>query len=106
MNTPIPGKKIAIITYAPFVGFLIAFFMNSESHYTFAAWHIKNMFGLFLLFIVALIIQSQIDILAGDIIWFITFLTWLFCWLMAILNRKNGIPYLSEKFQEWFTFLD
>lgn len=100
-----PGKQIAVIAYAPFVGFLIAFFMNDEDHHEFATWHIKNMFGLFIMFMVSVIVQSQIDFLTGDILWFITFLLWIYSWVMAILNKKKGVPALSEKFQEWFTFL-
>ncbi|WP_214114116.1 hypothetical protein [Aequorivita echinoideorum] len=104
-NAP-AGKREAVIAYAPFVGFFIAFFMNSEKKHPFATWHIKNMFGIFLMFMVSVVIQSQINYLIGDILWTVVLLIWLFCWLMAILNKRGGIPLLSEKFQEWFTFLN
>lgn len=106
MKTPLAGKSTALIAYAPFVGFLIAFFINKDDKHDFATWHIKNMFGLSLFFIVALVVQSKIDVTAGDILWFLCFLTWLYCWAMAFLNKKKGIPALSGKFQEWFTFLN
>jgi len=106
MNTATEGKSTALIAYAPFVGFIIAFFINKDENHEFATWHIKNMFGLTLLFIISLVIQSQIDVTAGDIIWLICVLLWLFSWAMAFFNKKKGIPILSEKFQEWFTFLN
>jgi uncharacterized membrane protein len=100
------GRTTALIAYAPFVGFMIAFFINRDENHDFATWHIKNMFGITLMFIVSLVIQSQIDVTAGDIIWLICFIVWLYCWAMAYFNKKRGIPFLSEKFQEWFTFLN
>ena len=101
-----PGKSSALIAYAPFVGFLIAYFINRDENHEFATWHIKNMFGITLLFIVSLVIQAQIDVLTGDILWFSCIIIWLYCWAMAFFNKKNGIPFLSEKFQDWFTFLN
>ena len=100
------GRTTALIAYAPFVGFMIAFFINRDENHDFATWHIKNMFGITLMFIVSLVIQSQIDVTAGDIIWLICFIVWLYCWAIAYFNKKKGIPFLSEKFQEWFTFLN
>ncbi|MCG2418982.1 hypothetical protein K8089_08095 [Aequorivita sp. F47161] len=105
MKTSPPGKSSALIAYAPFVGFLIAYFINRDNNHEFATWHIKNMFGLFLLFIVSMVVQTQIDFTAGDALWFISFIFWVYSWVMAFLNQRRGIPYLSEKFQEWFTFL-
>ncbi len=104
-NIP-PGKSTALIAYAPFVGFFIAFFINQDKKYPFATWHIKNMFGLFLLFIASLVIQSSIDFTVGDIVWAICFILWIFCWIQAGMGKERGIPFFSEKFQEWFTFLD
>src|SRR5690606_13525090 len=106
MNTSPAGKSTALIAYAPFVGFLIAYFINRDNNHEFARWHIKNMFGLSLLFIVSLVIQSQVDVLAGDILWLLCCIIWLYCWAMAFFNKKNGIAFLSGKFQEWFTFLN
>lgn len=99
-------KMIAIIAYAPFVGFVIAYFMNREISEPFVTWHIKNMFGLFLLFIVALIVQAQINLQAGDIIWFLVLLLWIYSIVMALMQKKKGVPFFDNKFQHWFTFLD
>ncbi len=106
MKTSPAGKFTALIAYAPFVGFIIAYFFNREENHPFATWHIKNMFGLTIMFIVSLVIQAQVDVTIGDIIWLICLLLWLFSWAMAFFNKRKGIPFLSEKFQEWFTFLN
>ncbi|WP_026450079.1 hypothetical protein [Aequorivita capsosiphonis] len=99
------GKSTALIAYAPFVGFIIAYFINTDEDHAFATWHIKNMFGLFLLFIISLVIQSQIDVTVGDVLWMLCCVLWLYSWAMAFYNQRRGIPFLSEKFQEWFKFL-
>lgn len=99
------GKSTALIAYAPFVGFIIAFFINKEENYAFATWHIKNMFGLFLLFLISLVVQAQINVVAGDVLWLLCCVLWLYSWAMAFYNQRKGIPFLSEKFQEWFKFL-
>lgn len=104
-NSPL-GKSTAIIAYAPFVGFFIAFFINQDHRYPFATWHIKNMFGLFLMFIASMVIQSAISFTVGDILWGMCVVLWLYCWIQAIRGQLKGIPQLSEKFQEWFTFLN
>lgn len=106
MKTSPAGKSTALIAYAPFVGFLIAYFINRDENHEFATWHIKNMFGLSIFFVASLIVQSQIDVTTGDILWLSCCVVWLFCWAMALLNKKIGLPILSEKFQEWFTFLN
>lgn len=103
-NTPL-GKSTALIAYAPFVGFFIAFFINQEKRHPFATWHIKNMFGIFLLFISSMVIQTGIDFTIGDIFWAICVVLWIYSWIQAFMGKEKGIPFLSDKFQEWFTFL-
>ncbi|GEQ86482.1 hypothetical protein ULMS_19900 [Patiriisocius marinistellae] len=100
------GKKKAIIAYITFIGMLIAFYMNRDIKNEFATMHIKNMFGLFLLLICSQVIASSVDQLFGDILWGIAFLLWIFSIITAIQNKKPSIPYFSEKFQQWFTFLN
>lgn len=105
--TKIPaGKTKAVIAYITFIGFFIAFSMNKDKPEPFATWHLKNMFGLLLLLLIAVVTQFNIDLLVGDIIYWVSASFWLFCMTMAITNKKIGIPFLSRKFQTWFTFLE
>lgn len=105
INEP-AGKKKAVIAYITFIGFFIAVSMNKDKPDPFATWHLKNMFGLLLLLIIAIVTQLHINLLAGDIIYWSSVVFWAFSLAMAIANKEVGIPFLSEKFQTWFTFLD
>lgn len=102
MNNPSPRTK-AIIAYVTFIGFLIAYFINKEYKSEFATWHIKNMFGLLIGLFISIFLQ---DYVIGFIVYVAVACLWLYSMIMAILEKKQGIPYLSEKFQEWFKFLD
>lgn len=99
------GKSKAVIAYLTFIGLFIAISMNRDTKDPFATWHIKNMFGLLILLFVSLVFQYNELFLVGDIIYIVAFLCWAFSLAMALLNKKQGIPVVSEKFQSWFTFL-
>jgi len=106
MNPP-EGKNTALLAYIPFVGFLIAFSVNSDDKHPFATWHTKNMFGIFIMYFVALVFQSNdVYYTIGDIIWLIATLLWIYSFIMAYQNKEKGVPILGEKFQEWFKFLN
>ncbi|RDK85403.1 hypothetical protein [Marinirhabdus gelatinilytica] len=99
------GKTKAIIAYITFIGFFIAVSMNKDKPEAFATWHIKNMFGLLLLLIIAIVTQFNIHLLIGDTIYWSAVVLWGFSLTMAISGKKAGIPFFSKKFQTWFTFL-
>jgi uncharacterized membrane protein len=103
MNETPPGKIKAVIAYLTFIGMLIAYFMNKDNTHTFTTWHIKNMFGLVILLFVSLALQ---DNEIGFYIYWISVVLWAYSVVMALLNKQKGVPFLSEKFQQWFTFLD
>jgi FtsH-binding integral membrane protein len=97
------GKKAAIIAYLTFIGLLVAFYMNREDRHEFATWHIKNMFGLVILLFVSMVLQTY-EI--GFYFYWLSVILWIYSFVMMLFNRKLGIPYFSEKFQQWFTFLN
>ena len=99
------GKSKAIIAYLTFIGLFIAISMNRDPKDAFATWHIKNMFGLVLLLFVSLVFQYNELFFIGDILYVIALVCWVYSLIMAQLNKMQGIPYLSKKFQDWFTFL-
>ena len=100
------AKTKAIIAYITFVGFFIAYFMNRDHKHEFATWHIKNMFGLLMFLLVAQVTQAYVNLQFGEILWLLSFGLWVFSLVMAISNKQLGIPILSKKFQQWFTFLN
>lgn len=102
MDNP-PGKMKAVIAYFTFIGLLIAYFMNRDEKDAFATWHIKNMFGLLLGLFASVWLQNYA--IGFYVYWTIACL-WFLSLLMAVLGKQQAIPYLSEKFQDWFKFLD
>jgi hypothetical protein len=102
-----PGKSKAVIAYITIIGLLIAISMNKDESHEFASYHIKNMFGLTLMFFVSVAMSYQEYLLwPGAIFFYGSMLFWLISLVMALLNRKSGIPWLSDKFDQWFTFLN
>lgn len=106
MTESIPGKNKAILAYATFVGFLIAASMNANQKDEFATWHLKNMFGIILIWIVSIVTKFNINLFFGDILQIISILSLIYSLVMAFQDKRQGVPFLSEKFQQWFTFLD
>ena len=98
-----PGKTKAVVAYLTFIGLLIAYFINKDNRHEFATWHIKNMFGLLILLFVAVALQAYT---VGIYVYWTSVVLWIISLIMALFNQKRGVPFLSEKFQTWFTFLD
>ncbi|MFH4965933.1 hypothetical protein V8G69_13105 [Gaetbulibacter sp. M235] len=98
------GKNIAIIAYITFIGLIIAFVMNNEKKEPFASYHIKQSFGLALTGL-ALGAIGMIPIL-GWIINIVGIFVLLYMWIMGLMNAINGkeraVPFLGEKYMEWF----
>lgn len=102
-----PGKSKAIAAYITFIGLLIAISMNKDEPHDFAGWHIKNMFGLTLIFFVSFAMSYQEYLLIpGRVLFFGSVFFWFFSFIGTLMNKKLGIPFLSGKFQTWFTFLN
>lgn len=106
MSNKPPGYKKAVISYLTFIGMLIAYFMNRDERHEFAAWHIKNMFGLFLVLVISQVTQSYVHLFTGEVLWMFAFIWWLYSIIMSLLGKKAFIPVISDKFQQWFTFLE
>ena len=101
------GNYRAILAYITFIGLIIAYVLNRDKQDKFVTYHIKNMFGLVLLLFISQLLQTNDSLLfLGEIAWVISFFLWVYSLLMAILNKKVGIPILTDLFQKWFSFLD
>ena len=106
-NTSTPeGKNLAIVAYITFIGMFIAYSINRDKKLAFVTAHIKNMCGLVFGLLIAQTTQEYINSQLGDILWWIVFSLWLYSLIAVLKNKLPNIPYLSEKFQQWFTFLD
>lgn len=98
------AKNTAIIAYITLIGLIIAFVMNNDKRYSFAAWHIRQSLGLMCTgFALGLI--NVVPILG----WFISIigtLCLMVIWLFGLLNAINGkeapVPLLGKLYNKWF----
>ena len=103
-NSQGTGPKFhRIIAYLTFIGLLIAYQLNKDYKDPETSWHMKNMFGLLLGLFAAVWLQNYP---IGFYVYWTVFCFWIYSLLMAMLNQKRGVPYLSNAFQKWFKFLD
>ncbi len=99
-------KTYALLAYLTFIGLIVAYFLNRDKKYSFVTYHIKNMFGLLILLFISQSLQALTDPRLGEALWFIAFVLWAFSVATIVFNKKKSIPWLSDKFQKWFSFLD
>ncbi|GGD97893.1 hypothetical protein [Planktosalinus lacus] len=99
-------KNYAIINYITFIGMIVAYFFNKDLRSDYVTYHIKVMFGLVVMLFISQVSHQYINIILGDIIWLISFVLWIISFVYAFQGKRPVIPYLSENFQKWFTFLD
>ncbi len=96
--------SIATIAYLTFIGLIIAYVMNKDKKEAFASFHIRQSLGLALTGL-AVGILSIIPIL-GWIIYIVGIIALLYLWIMGLMNAINKkqipVPFIGEKFTEWF----
>jgi hypothetical protein len=97
------GKTAALISYIPVIGAPIAFFLNKNKRNYFASFHIRQTFGLNILyFINKYIIYSYFGITAGNIGKGGVLVLFILGCLGALREQQKLVPLLGDKFQEWF----
>lgn len=98
------GKSIAIISYILLVGVLIAWSMNSDKRNEFAAFHIRQAFGLTVTFIgLGLIISNFGNPMITISMWIFVSVLWSYGFLGAIQGKCLSIPLLGGVFQKLFS---
>ncbi|MEW4924073.1 hypothetical protein [Algibacter sp. 2305UL17-15] len=96
------GKTFAIVSYFTFVGLIIAIIKNLNLKNPFTAFHIRQMLGLILLLIFSNVTEKYVNSLLGTILWFGTFIFWIFGLINAINGDTKLVPFFGKLFQEWF----
>jgi len=96
--------SIAVIAYITIIGLIIAFVMNKDKKEDFANYHIKQSLGIAITGF-AVGILSVIPYL-GWIVWIVGFLALTYMWVMGLMNainkKEQPVPFLGEKYAEWF----
>lgn len=96
------GKTLGIVSYLTFFGTIIAIFFNLEKKNPFTNFHIRQMLGLIIMLISSNVIEKYVNSWLGTILWAITFLSWIYAIFYAIKGETKLIPYIGERFQQWF----
>lgn len=101
-----PGLTTAIIAYITLVGCLIAMTMNMEPKNAFARFHIRQAFGVHLLFHILAIGFSYSGILVLSLLAYgLYLLLWGYGFVQALNGRTRPLPGIGPYFQKWFTFV-
>ncbi|GER59251.1 hypothetical protein [Patiriisocius marinus] len=104
-TTPVSAKKKAVIGYITIIGLFIAMSMNSDNKDGFTTRHLQNMFGFTVLWICSQVAIFYINTTLGDILWLMSLVLIISQAIRAYQAKEPNIPFLSRKFQQWFTFL-
>ncbi len=106
MSSQPEGKTTAIIAYFTIVGAFIAITMNLEPKHSFARFHIRQAFGLHLVFIgFALFLSVWFNQYAWYALYIFYLSLWFYGFLGALNNRQQSVPLLGTFFQKWFKFI-
>ncbi|AQS92882.1 MULTISPECIES: hypothetical protein [Polaribacter] len=97
------GKTMAIISHLWIIGLLIAFFVNNNNKNFFTSFYIRQSLGLNLIQAFnGWVVYEFIGATAGAILGFILFVFWIISLIGAIKGEEKLVPFIGEKFQEWF----
>jgi len=109
-NKPLKPESVAIIAYLTPFGLIAAYFLNRTEKHPFAAFHIKNMFGIIVIHYLGVLLGNFDASLASwslhEVIFIIGILMWILSFIRMLQRKKAGVPILDKKFQQWFKFLD
>ena len=98
------AKTKAIVSHIFIIGWIIALIINMNNKEEYASYYIKQNLGIIILSL-ALSIIGVIPIL-GWVVSFVggllLFVFWLMSLIWSIQGEMKPIPWLGEKFQEWF----
>ncbi|TRZ45337.1 hypothetical protein [Robertkochia solimangrovi] len=100
------GKTTALVSYFSIVGTLIAIFMNLDPKNPFARFHIRQAFGINVLYLFFGYFVGYFQNIM--IFWaFFTcfFVLWVYAFTGAVQNKMTEIPVLGPYFQRWFQFI-
>lgn len=102
-SSPAPGN-IAVVAYITIIGLIIAYVMNKQKEEVFLSFHIQQSLGLTLIG-VGLGMVSLVPVI-GWILYILGFIVLLYMWIVGLMNAINHklepVPFLGEKFTDWF----
>ncbi|APU69862.1 MAG: hypothetical protein VX712_01190 [Bacteroidota bacterium] len=104
MEEKTSGKTVAIVAYLTIVGTIIAYFMNLDGKDPLGSFHIRQAFGVHILFYILAALLGFFD--SGSIViafYVFFFVLWLFGIVHALKGEERPIPVIGPLFQKWFS---
>ena len=100
------GKAAAIIGYLMLVGAIIAIFLNLEKQNPFARFHIRQGFGLSLMFIsIGYVISYFNSWMISSAFYLCISILWIYAFIGMLQEKYSEVPVIGKYFQQWFTFI-
>ena len=96
------GKTLATVAYITPLGLLIAISLNLEKKNPYIFFHARQMIGLIIMVGVSNICEKHVNSWFGTALWFITFVSWIYCLIYAIIGEYKLLPFLGQYFQDLF----
>ena len=97
------GKTIAIIAYLTIFGTVAAYIMNRSKNNSFASFHIRQFFGIFLLMMLnKYLVFDFFGKFIGGIVFLVLIVLWFIGFMGAIKGDRKVVPFVGEYFQQWF----
>ncbi|SFW13573.1 hypothetical protein SAMN02927921_00198 [Sinomicrobium oceani] len=105
-DTTKQGKNIAIVSYITIIGSFIAFSMNMDAKNDFAAFHIRQAFGLWIsFFALGFLVGHANSIYASMALYLFFIILLLYGFTGALSGKKQPVPLLGKLFQKWLGFI-
>lgn len=102
-NSVEEGKNTAIVSYITIIGTVAAIFMNNEKKNTFAAFHIRQALGIFVMFFaLGYFIGYFNSWMVTSAFWVFIFILWIYGFLGALQGEMRLVPIVGEFFQKLF----
>ncbi|APY07181.1 hypothetical protein BWZ20_02170 [Winogradskyella sp. J14-2] len=96
------GKTLATIAHLTPIGLLVAISLNLEKRNPYIFFHARQMIGLIIMVAFSNICEKYVNSWFGTALWFVTFISWLYCLLYALKGEYKLLPVLGQYFQDWF----
>lgn len=101
------GKTAAIVAYLTIIGTIIAYFMNSDTKNTFAAFHIRQALGIHITFYVLGVLVGLFDSwLVSSAFYIFIAILGIYGLVTAIQGEQKEVPILGNYYQKWFSTIN
>lgn len=90
-------KTIAMLAHLSPVGWLIAWALNSRTRDQYASFYLRQLLGIYLLFIATRFIPDYY-IFA----WGLLFVFWTYSFIGPVKDAEHLVPFIGDLFQKWF----